>query len=594
MRDRENASRFRGVWAQYLRGFRLLSRVVPGLSQAIVLHSAVAALTPYVTIWLFSRVLTVLETRSSSAWTQAWIALGAEVGLLVVGAVFRRRKEAKWDMLYRATERLLADTMLNMDHTAAESPLTAEALARAKESMNALGSGLVQLPDILQNWVWGSLGIVASVVSLHGIFCVDGMMGGLCLSSLIAASALSWWLSTRSERLHKHYTDEVVHLDRHYYAFYDTVFDREYAADMRLYQQDHRVLQRLENIETLAFQKQGYKYKRSHSVCGWLQALSALPYALWVGGMCFCAAFGIGGAFGLGVPVQVMVASVWAIRDIEKLRWGVTHAFSNREHLERLYRFLDIPPQMYRGSLTTEKRSDHEYTLEVKGISFRYPSATHDALTDIHVRLDSGKRIAIVGRNGSGKSTFLKLLSRLYDPYDGEILLNGIDIRKYRYEEYSALLSAVFQEVRMLHRSVAENVACDLEYDRERVIQCLDAVELKVDADRMVDESFSGSDEQKLAMARALYKGTPFILLDEPTAALDPAAETSMYASFDRLIGDRTAVYVSHRLSVCRFCDEILVFEKGRIVQRGSHDELVVDRDGPYYRLWSAQAQYYI
>ncbi len=596
MKTRSDNPPVRGTIARYLRGFRLLSRAVPGLTRSIVLHSIVAALLPYTTIWTMSQVLTALETSSSHVWTHAWIALGVGAGMMLLDAIVRRVKEAKWDMLYHGAERLLADAMLAMDHTTAEDPSTANALARAKESMNALGYGLVRLPDVLQNLMWGTVGVSAFIVSLHGLFSTDGWTGASCLIALAAAMLLSWWMSSRFEQLHKRYTDEVVRLDRRYYAFYETVFDPNQAADMRLYRQDRHVVQQLEETECRSFQKHGYKYKRTHGVCGWLHALSTAPYMLWIGVTCALAVRALHDGNGdLGTLFQIVAASVWVVRDAERWLWGMTHALSNAVHLERLYQFLDIPPRMYRGSLTTEKRSDREYTLEVKGVSFRYPSATQDALSDITVRLDSGRRIAIVGENGSGKSTFIKLLSRLYDPKNGVILLNGIDIRKYRYEEYSALLSVVFQDYCLLSRSVAENVACAVDYDAERVKECLRAVGLEAyGAVRLSEDPPSEADAQQIAVARALYKDAPFLLLDEPTASLDPIAEAEMFDALDRIIGDRTALYVSHRLSACRFCDEVWVFDKGRLIQRGSHDELVADQDGQYYRLWRAQAQYYM
>ena len=187
-----------------------------------------------------------------------------------------------------------------------------------------------------------------------------------------------------------------------------------------------------------------------------------------------------------------------------------------------------------------------------KDVSFRYPNTETYALRHVSLRFRIGERLAVVGMNGSGKTTFIKLLCRLYDPTEGVILLNGVDIRKYNYDEYLSIFS-------------------------------VDKAGMEI----------SGGEAQKIALARALYKNAPFIVLDEPTAALDPVSEYEVYRKFNEISGGRTAVYISHRLASCRFCDEILVFHEGQIVQHGAHEALLAESGGKYAELWNAQAQYY-
>lgn len=293
--------------------------------------------------------------------------------------------------------------------------------------------------------------------------------------------------------------------------------------------------------------------------------------------------------------------------DIESLFWGIERLRMNTPFLETVCAFLDIPHRMYRGSLTTEKRADCDYEVEFRHVSFRYPACEDYALHDVSMTFHVGSRVAVVGENGSGKSTFVKLLSRLYDPDEGEILLNGIDIRKYRYKDYIDLFAVVFQDFQLLSQPLGDNVAGGTARDDARVHRCLTEAgfgerlrewERGLDTPLYRDFDHDGvmlsrGDAQKIAIARALYKNAPFIILDEPTAVLDPIAEAEIYASFDRLVGDKTAIYISHRLSSCRFCDEIVVFDNGRIVQRGTHEQLVSQTDGKYRKLWDSQAQYY-
>ena len=225
----------------------------------------------------------------------------------------------------------------------------------------------------------------------------------------------------------------------------------------------------------------------------------------------------------------------------------------------------------------------------------------------MNIKFRIGRRLAVVGENGSGKTTFIKLLCRLYDPQEGHILLNGIDIRKYNYRDYMDLFSVVFQDFQLLAQPLGANVAGAQDYDRARAEQALtDAgfgdrlAAMPAGLDTMLYKEFaedgvdvSGGEAQKIAIARALYKNAPFIILDEPTAALDPIAEAEIYARFNDIAGDKTAVYISHRLSSCKFCDEIAVFDHGQVIQKGSHEQLLADEGGKYAQLWHAQAQYY-
>ncbi|MGN1145002.1 MAG: ABC transporter ATP-binding protein, partial [Acetatifactor sp.] len=280
-------------------------------------------------------------------------------------------------------------------------------------------------------------------------------------------------------------------------------------------------------------------------------------------------------------------------------------------YLESYNELMAVKNEKYDGTLPVEKRLDNEYELEFRNVSFHYPNSGRMILKNVSFRLKTGHKLAIVGANGAGKTTFIKLLCRLYDPTEGEILLNGIDIRKYDYDEYIRLFSIVFQDYKIFSFSVAENVAAGPEFDKERVVKSLRAagiydrvLEMKrgIDSKLLKDQQdgdeegieISGGEKQKIALARALYRDAPVVILDEPTSALDPIAEQDIYKRFNDMVADKTAVFISHRMSSCRFCDEIVVFDDGRIVESGTHDELVADVKGVYHRMWEAQAQYYV
>ncbi len=257
------------------------------------------------------------------------------------------------------------------------------------------------------------------------------------------------------------------------------------------------------------------------------------------------------------------------------------------------------------GSIPVEKRTDGEYVFCFEHVSFHYPGSEELVLKDVNCRLRVKGKLAVVGRNGAGKTTFIKLLCRLYEPTSGRITLNGVDIRKYDEKEYRSLFGVVFQDFKLFAFPVWQNITAGGERQDDRVLTALrqaDAQELIRQLPQGLDTylyqdleegvTVSGGEAQKLALARALYKDAPVVILDEPTAALDPEAETEVYARFHEMVEGRTSLYISHRMSSCRFCDEIVVFDKGRIVERGSHEELYA-AGGNYARMWDAQARYY-
>lgn len=249
------------------------------------------------------------------------------------------------------------------------------------------------------------------------------------------------------------------------------------------------------------------------------------------------------------------------------------------------------------------------YTFEFRNVSFRYKGQETYALKNLNLTFSAGQRLAVVGLNGAGKSTFIKLLLRLYDVTEGQILCNGIDIREFDRNEYFKLFSPAFQEVEVFAFPLCENVSMQLteNTDKQKAEKFLraagmgdkldklpkgiDTQMLKVLYDDGVD--LSGGEKQKMALARALYKNAPVVVLDEPTAALDALAEYRLYQSFDGMIGEKSAVYISHRLSSTRFCDTIAMFKGGEMVEYGTHDELL-KKDGAYAEMFRVQAQYYI
>ncbi len=268
--------------------------------------------------------------------------------------------------------------------------------------------------------------------------------------------------------------------------------------------------------------------------------------------------------------------------------------------------FMDL--KMENEDTCIDIPKSNKYTFVFENVSFKYSGQEEYAVKNLNLTLEAGKRLAVVGLNGAGKTTMIKLLLRLYDVTDGRILMNGIDIRKFRRLDYYKMFSPVFQNVELFAFPMSENVSMNTPEltDKEKSYKCLVKAGMKDKLDSLADGidteilkiiydngiDLSGGEKQKLALARALYKDAPIVVLDEPTAALDALAEYNLYKSFDEIIADKSAVYISHRLSSTRFCDSIAMFKNGEMIEYGTHEELL-SQNGAYFEMFEIQAQYY-
>ena len=253
------------------------------------------------------------------------------------------------------------------------------------------------------------------------------------------------------------------------------------------------------------------------------------------------------------------------------------------------------------------KAENIPYEIELRNVRFRYPGAEQDTLHDLNLTIHAGEKLAVVGLNGAGKTTLVKLICGFYDPTEGQVLLNGQDIRQYNRRDYYKLFTAVFQDFSILETTLADNVTQSTEnIDRDRIKDCIEKAGLteKIDSlkagmethvGRSVYEDgmdLSGGETQRLMLARALYKGAPIMVLDEPTAALDPIAENDMYLKYNQMAAGCTSVYISHRLASTRFCDRIILLSDGGIAEEGTHDSLMA-KGGKYAERFGIQSRYY-
>lgn len=311
-----------------------------------------------------------------------------------------------------------------------------------------------------------------------------------------------------------------------------------------------------------------------------------------------------------GLPASEFLLYFTAISGFTAWVTGILTDFSalHRESLglSVVQEYLNLPePFRFQGGKPIPSASQWE--LRMEHVSFRYPGATQDILHNFNLTIHPGEKLAIVGLNGAGKTTVVKLLCGFYDPDEGQVLLNGTDIRQWNRQEYYSLLSAVFQDFSVLDITVAESVAQSVDrIDRQRVVQCLEKaglMELVKQFPQGLDTHIgrtvyldgvlmSGGEFQRLMLARALYKDGPILVLDEPTAALDPIAENDIYMKYHEMTAGKTSVFISHRLASTRFCDRIILIDHGRIAEEGTHETLM-KQNGLYAKLFEVQSRYY-
>ncbi len=588
---------------------RLTHRLEPRYLPIIVVRSLLQASTPFINIYFTARILDELTGERHIEMLTLWVlwTLGLNLlAALVQRGTNRLEEMYGWCKLNASymfqMNRLLYDT----DYENLDNPDVRVHKQKIDEGRNMSSRGPWSLGPMLSGVLGGVIAVVLAAVLSAPIFSNTGV-GALASPALtatffaliVAVSAGSALYSLSSGKKIYHLFDCFLYTNRVFFSLGSLLNHQNYGKDARLYRQQGLIRQAFDRIS-------GFNIVRNIArASGRSNALGAALTATLGGSVyLFVGLKALAGAMTIGTAFQVIGAISQFIGGFTGLVGQASEFWLNGEYIKDYMDFLATPNAKYQGTLPVEKRDDHELELELRHVSFRYPGAEDWALRDVNLKLRIGERLAVVGRNGSGKTTMIKLLCRLYDPQEGEILLNGIDIRKYDYAEYMRLFSVVFQDFKLFAAPLEQNVAAGMAPDRERVARCLREAGFDPEGWPLgletplykVDECGvepSGGEAQKIALARALYKDAPVVVLDEPTAALDPIAEHDIYTRFNGFVGDRTAIYISHRLSSCRFCDDIAVFDGGRIVQRGGHEELLADGEGLYHQLWNAQAQYY-
>lgn len=479
-----------------------------------------------------------------------------------------------------------------------ERPDVLDLSERAQRATGGNGSGVEGMMHLLTQL---SQSLCTVIVCFTAVTILDWR---LILLLIVLAIVQFLYFRHIIKRDKKEVWDKWAPTNRQCYYMERVTQDFEYAKDIRLF-----------NLSSFLIRKQREIFAKR-------EKLKDLNLNLW-----FCHALVVQLIY---IAVKAAIYTVLYYAVIKKglsignftMYLGMTMAFSqallNIFHRFGDYKRASLETDDFRSFMELDIEDDEkdaidipecsEYDIEFHNVSYRYAKSDKNSLLNLSLRLRNGERLAVVGLNGAGKSTMIKLLLRLYDPSEGKITLNGIDIRSYRRKDYYRLFAPVFQDVEIFAFPVSQNISMKNKEKTERdkvknaakeagLWERIEKMSRDIDTPltNVVDDdgvSLSGGEQQKLALARALYKGSRIIVLDEPTSALDAIAEQQLYESFDEMIGNRSAVYISHRLASTKFCDHIAMFEDGRLTEYGTHDELMA-KNGAYANMFNTQAQYY-
>lgn len=594
---------------------RFLTMVSQGNHRVLfwLLGSAFAAATlPYFSLFFSARILNLLLAKSYRACLYTVVVfLLTQYGLGLFEKICRQYLDGQKELCLARTEQKITAKALELEFEKFEKTETMDAIRRT--NVSSMGSGNVgdQL-IVIHTLITSLLSVLYALFFLLRLFLLsDSSRNNFFTSSfsMLALLLLCGVQLALSSRINRRSTQKKIELNQgndhsNSVANYlvNVMLEERRADDIRIGHLDHFLdVQFGKAMEH--FLPMYLDFARFSAITDGKNALLSLlsNFAAYL----VIGARALYGVLPIGDVLLYAGSVTRAMSDLQTfLATGSEFDYIN-SYLSTYEDFIAQPSMAYDGTLPIEKRDDGQYEFAFHDVSFSYPGTNIPVLEHVTLSFAVGEKTALVGRNGAGKTTLIKLLCRLYEPTSGYITLNGIDIRKYSYKEYTQAFSVVFQDFHLFSLPLDENIAAGTEIDEaalqsslakvgltDRVQQLPQGIRTRLYNNNGSGVDLSGGEAQRTAIARALYKDAPFVILDEPTAALDPIAEAEIYKQFSQMTAGKTAVYISHRMSSCKFCDRIIVLDHGRIAEDGTHDTLLANH-GIYANLYETQAQYY-
>lgn len=513
----------------------------------------------------------------------------------IIELLFSRCDSLEHEKMNFALKRILAQTVFGMSYDTLEDPVMHDYIWLAQEN---------RFDDVLQY----STDVIGSLLTVFGIGTVVLSLNPWILAVIVVVSVIRYIIERRQQRVSYEYNEEWLPKSRHNRGYMSNMSSVQMGKEIRMNNLEDWICEMAEKT----WKEDLYQLDKKHTkdvlknqsfdaVVSAIQeiaiyvilAMEVIYSTMTVGD--FSMYLTAAGAFSsciLGISTNwsnLIFQTSWYLRDYRYcLNYG-ENAKKKSGHL----RITDIPKNV---------------EIEFRDVSFQYPKTDRMILKHINITIKKGESLSIVGVNGAGKTTFVRLLCRFYEPTEGEIFVNGIPAKNIALEDYYKLIGVVFQDFSLFSFTFAENISMDTEYDEEKLDDAIKKCGLRsrietlpMGVNTYIYKEFdpdgielSGGEGQKVAIARAVYRDAPIIIFDEPTSALDPVAEYDIYRNFHDLAGDRTAVYISHRLSSSRFTDNVAVFADGTLAEYGNHEELMKIDGGIYRDMFHTQAQYYV
>ncbi len=602
------------------RAIKLLKRISPHLVLCEIINGIIKGVFPFVEITFSAMIINELAGKRNVN-NLVRLILFSICSLFILGVlreIFNKIITAKKETFDAKHEIFLNNYSYSMDFQKVENSATTELRDRIEGIMDTESGGLkiisTYLGELCQNAV--SV-IIACCICFKMLFYFDfpgekylwitsHWFTVTFLLLLVVCIYVTALFSRKMKKKMFQATMEGSKYNRYIgYYLWEYLDDNMYAKDIRIFNQS--------DVVTREMEEKGFRaWINIFRVCEKLEkkygGLNSFISAIMSGIVyIFVTLRALAGAISIGNVVKYYGAITVLVRAISGISVTITAINNNNLYLKLVYEYIDNGKDVHQGTEEVQTRKDGTYEFEFHNVSFQYKGTDEYALKSLSFKIKDHERVAVVGMNGSGKTTMIKLLCGFYKPDEGYITFNGTDIQKLDYKEYKKLFSVVFQDFRLFGFSLGENVAVSDQYDNQRVWDVLEKVGIKNRVERLeyqldnpVYKQFddrgvdiSGGEEQKIAIARALYRNAEVYILDEPTAALDPESEYEIYSKMNEITQGNTVIFISHRLSSCCYSDNIIVFHKGKMVQKGKHDELLNDEKGKYYELWNAQAQHY-
>ena len=555
-----------------------------------IVQSAKMLLGVYAIKWMIDVLMTGNLEKSIQV---ALFIVGIQTLLYFIGKVLDQIRRVKNEDLRLALDRYTVSTIMRFEYSYLEDPYYLDLRERAKFA--------VQNQSVASQLLFYISQFITSAISIVSLGTLLYLFNYWLIVSLAIAFVLHMLIIHRSNSYQILLTNQIIPINRKFGYYLQTLLDVENARDYRFTN-----MNKLIHDKTTKFQKDVMvslkniqigltKYSFLSDIVNYIQI--GFTYI-------FVAIKAMNGLIPLSDFILYTSATIQLSRELTSTIGNVADLKRSTEWIRPLFELLDIPLQTSDSDATATL--DVVKTIEFKHVSFKYPKSDTLVLKDLSFKINQGEKISIVGLNGAGKTTLVKLISRLYKPTEGQILINDVDIWSYRYNDYIKQIAAVFQDFKIFNYSLLENITTsgDIKGAQDAVSKVSLSQKIASLPNGLYSNyskslykdgiELSGGQKQKLAISRALYKDSSLIILDEPTASLDPIAEAEIFEHFNDLVKDKTAIYISHRMSSSTFCDKVLVIEAGQMKDFTSHEQLMLNKESLYYNLFTTQAKNYL